>query len=124
MLGEKSVETVTEMATENFTEAAWVKAQAVWQKLRPKVNQKEAAVEAISDVAKDPQDQDMQICLRVQLKKLLENDESLWKVILEIMEEDAEDGTSGTQIIQNVTGSKNQVIGQVSGGSVIYQNDG
>jgi hypothetical protein len=47
---------------------------------------------------------------------LLEQDEELFKAIEQILEADAPDGTSGTQIVQNVT--VKQVIGQVSGGNV------
>jgi hypothetical protein len=53
------------------------------------------------------------------LKKLLEQDEELMKAIEQILAADTPDGTSGTQIVQNVTGNQNQVIGQVLGGKVI-----
>jgi hypothetical protein len=53
------------------------------------------------------------------LKELLEQDEELMKAIAQILAEDAPDGTSGTQIVQNVTGNQNQLIGQVTGGKVI-----
>jgi hypothetical protein len=118
-LGGKAAEKATETAAGKFGEAAWNKAQAVWEKLSPKVESKEAAKEAATDVANHPEDEDLQIALRVQLKKLLEQDEDLFKTIAQIFQEDAPDGTSGTQIIQTVTGNQNQVIGQVRGGKVI-----
>jgi hypothetical protein len=62
-----------------------------------------------------PDDEDSLAALRVQLKKLLEQDEELMKAIAQILAEDAPDGTSGTKIVQNVTGNQNQVIGQVIG---------
>ncbi|WP_255519356.1 hypothetical protein [Oscillatoria sp. FACHB-1407] len=34
------------------------------------------------------------------------------------MQEDAPDGTSGTQIVQHVMGNQNQGVGQVTGGNV------
>jgi len=117
-LGEKAAEKSTETATGKFGEAAWSKAQAVWEKLSPKVEAKEAAKEAVTDVAKHPEDEDLQVVLRVQLKKLLDQDEGLVKAITKILQQDAADGTSGTQIVQTVTGNQNQVIGQVSGGQV------
>jgi hypothetical protein len=118
-LGGKAAEKATETAAGKFGEAAWSKAQAVWEKLSPKVEGKEAAKEAAMDVANQPEDEDLQVALRVQLKKLLEQDEALVKAIAQILQEDAPDGTSGTQIVQTVTGNQNQVIGQVTGGKVI-----
>lgn len=118
-LGGKAAEKVTETAAGKFGEAAWSKAQAVWEKLSPKVEAKEAAKEAATDVANHPEDEDSQTALRVQLKKLLEQDEDLFKAIAQILQEDAPDGTPGIQIIQNVTGNQNQTIGQVTGGKVI-----
>jgi hypothetical protein len=118
-LGGKAVEKATESASGKFGEAAFKKAEAVWAKLSPKVEAKEAAKEAAIDVANSPEDEDLQVALRVQLKKLLEQDEELMKAIEQILQEDAPDGTSGTQILQNVTGNQNQVIGQMIGGKAI-----
>lgn len=118
-LGGKSVEKATESASGKFGEAAFAKAQAIWGKLSPKVEAKEAAKEAAIDVANSPEDDDAQGALRLQLKKLLEQDEELMKAIEQILAADAPDGTPGTQIVQNVTGDRNQVIGTVSGGTVI-----
>lgn len=118
-LSKKGVEKATETASGKFGEAAWSKAQAVWEKLSPKIEGKEAAKEAAADVANQPEDEDLQVALRVQLKKILEQDESLLKIVAQIFEEDAPDGTSGIQIVQTVTGNQNQTIGQVSGGKVL-----
>jgi hypothetical protein len=118
-LGGKAVDKATESAAGKFGETAFAKAQAIWGKLSPKVEAKEAAKEAAIDVANSPDDEDSLAALRVQLKKLLEQDEELMKAIAQILAEDAPDGTSGTQIVQNVTGNQNQVIGQVTGGKVI-----
>jgi hypothetical protein len=118
-LGGKAVEKATESASGKAGEAAFKKAEAVWAKLSPKVEAKEAAKEAAIDVANSPEDEDSQAALRVQLKKLLEQDEELMKAIEQILKADAPDGTSGTQIVQNVTGNQNQVIGQMTGGKAI-----
>lgn len=118
-LGGKALEKSTESASGKFGEAAFAKAQAVWGKLEPKVEAKEAAKEAAIDLANNPDDQDLQAALRVQLKKLLEQDEELFREIEQILAEDTPDGTSGTQIVQNVTGNQNLVIGQMMGGKVI-----
>ncbi len=117
-LGGKAIEKATESASGKFGEAAFNKAEAVWVKLSPKVEAKESAKEAAIDVANSPEDEDLKAVLRVQLKKLLEQDEELMKAIEQILQADAPDGTPGIQIVQNVTGNQNQVIGQVTGGNV------
>jgi hypothetical protein len=117
-LGGKAVEKATESAAGKFGEAAFAKAQAVWAKLSPKVEATETAKAAAIEVANSPEDEDLKVVLRVQLKKLLAQDEELFKEIEQILKEDAPDGTSGIQIVQNVTGNQNQVIGNVTGSNV------
>lgn len=121
-LGGKALEGMAtksgEAAGTKLTEHGLNKAKAIWEKLHPKVEAKEAAKEAAEDVAKAPKDADSQAALRVQLKKILEADPDLAAAIDKILKEDAPDGTSGTQIVQHVTGNQNQVIGQVTGGNV------
>ena len=109
----------TESAAQQFGEDAWNKAKAVWDKLYPRVEAKEAAKEAAEDVANAPDDEDLQTALRVQFKKLLESDPTLAQTIAQILKEDAPDGTPGTQIVQTVTGNQNQIIGQMTGGKAI-----
>jgi tetratricopeptide (TPR) repeat protein len=118
-LGAKTSET----ASEQLGEASWVKASAVWEKLSPKVEGKKAALEAVMNVANHPEDEDLQIALRVQLMKLLEQDDVLLNEIAQILETDAPNVKTGIQIVQNVTGNRNHVIGQVAGGKVISQSD-
>jgi hypothetical protein len=117
-LGGKAVDKATESAAGKFGDAAFVKAQAIWGKLSPKVEAKEAAKEAAIDVANNPEDEDSLAALRVQLKKLLEQDEELMRAIAAILEEDPPNGKAGTTIVQNVKGDRNQIIGQMNGGTV------
>ena len=121
-LGSKAAESIATKAGEitgtQLTEAALNKAKAIWEKLHPQVAARSSAQEAAEDLAKDPDDADSQAALRVQLKKILEADPDLAAAIAQILKSDAPDGTPGTQIVQNVTGNSNQVIGQVSGGQV------
>jgi hypothetical protein len=123
-LGGKAAEKATETAAGKFGEASWTKAQAVWEKLSPKVEAKESAKEAAVDVANAPEDEDLQVALKVQLKKLLADDEVLVKAIAQILEADGSDGSPGVQIVQTVTGDRNQVIGQVTGGQVFGNVEG
>jgi hypothetical protein len=70
-----------EKAAEETGKAAagqgWDWAKALWTKLKPKVEAKSAALEAAQDVAQSPEDEDLQATLRVQLKKLLTEEQSL-----------------------------------------------
>ncbi len=104
-------------------EDAWDKAKAVWAKLQPKVETKPAALEAAADVAKAPDDEDLRVALRVQLKKLLEQDELLAQEIARIMQENAQ-GNSGDKVVQNVTGENNQTLGSVQGSKVVRDVQG
>lgn len=116
--GNNSADKIAETGAQTFGEATWAKAQAIWHQLHPKLEAKEAAREAATDVANHPEDRDLQIALRVQLKKLLEQDEALCNAISQILQADTPDIPPSTEIIQTVMGNRNQVIGQVSGGQV------
>jgi hypothetical protein len=105
-LGDKAAEKATESAAGKFGEASWAKAQAVWEKLSPKVEAKESAKEAVLDVANAPED------------------EALANAIAQILQADGSDGMPGVQIVQRVTGDRNQVIGQVTGGQVFGNVEG
>jgi hypothetical protein len=61
--------------------AAFSKAQAIWEILGSKVAAKATAQEAAIDLAKNPNDKDLRATLRVQLKKLLDQDTELSKAI-------------------------------------------
>jgi hypothetical protein len=113
-LGEKAAGKMAE----KFGEDAWTKAKALWARLSPQVEAKEAAREAVIDLANAPENEDLQTALRVQLKKLLDQNQALAVEVAQLFQAPGPRGTPATQIIQNVTGDRNQVIGQVSGGQV------
>ena len=123
-LGKDTTETVAESAASKFGEAAWQKAQAAWTALSPKVNAKETVKEAVADVTNNPEDEDYQAALCVQLKKLLANDEALANQLTKILQSDSPNNTLTTQITQTVTGNQNQTIGQLSGGQVFGTGTG
>ena len=106
---------VTEKATQKISENTLNIAKAIWAKLQPKVEEKEAAKEASIDVANNPEDEDYQAALRVQLKKILESNPELATEIKQIIEEKSTGEAGITNIIQNVDGNENQVIGNNSG---------
>ncbi len=78
---------VAEGASQKVGEDAWNKAKAIWAKLHPKVEAKEAAKEAAADVAQNPDDEDLQASLRVQIKKILDSDTALAEEIAKIWQE-------------------------------------
>ncbi len=69
-----------------FGQDAWEQAKTLWKKLLPKVEAKPAAKEVIKDAADNPDDEDVQAALRVQLKKLLKEDSDLTNEIKRLME--------------------------------------
>ena len=100
-----------------FGEAGWKKAQDIWAKLSPKVEAKPALLEAVTDAIDRPDEADYQAALKVQLKKSIDEDPELAEAIAQILAEEIE-GMSGAQIVQNVVGNLNQVIGQNYGNAI------
>lgn len=123
-LGGTAAETVTEAVSEKFGEATWAKAQKVWQHLNPKVEEKRDIKIAAIQVASKPDSKARQAVFQEELETLLKDNPELAEAIARIMQEDASDGTPKTQVIQNITGDKNQTIGQVFGGTVVGNVEG
>ena len=117
-LGDKAAES----AAEKLGEATWTKATSIWNKLHPKAEAKPATQEAIADLIQNPDDLDLQAVFRVQLKKILEQDDELCQAITQIME--GNNLTPTTQINQTVTGNRNQIIGQSFGSTVVNVSGG
>ncbi|GIL14956.1 MAG: hypothetical protein BroJett039_01290 [Chloroflexota bacterium] len=74
---EKVGEGAAKKLGEKFSETGWDSAQKIWNKLRPKVQAKEAAQEAVEDVVKTPNDADTQTVLKKQIEKILAQDTTL-----------------------------------------------
>ena len=64
-------------AADVLGEEAATYAEKLWERLKPGVEAKPAAKEAVEDVAKSPEDKASLGALENQLKKLLEEDEAL-----------------------------------------------
>jgi hypothetical protein len=79
-VGNKAVEG----ASQKLGEDGWNQAKAIWAKLRPHVEAKEAAKEAAADVVANPEDEDSLGSLRKQLKKIFEADTVLAEEIAKI----------------------------------------
>jgi ferric-dicitrate binding protein FerR (iron transport regulator) len=63
-----------EEARRKFGTEAWEQATRIWTKLRPKIEEREAAKEAVVDVAERPDDPRAIGSLELQVEKLLASD--------------------------------------------------
>ena len=79
--GKAAAKAAFEHVGEKFVDAEWEQADKLFQKIWPKANEKQTAKavieEAAEDIKNDPHSQDARDILRLQLKKLLADDEEL-----------------------------------------------
>ncbi|MBD2249716.1 hypothetical protein [Nostoc parmelioides] len=92
---------VAEGAYQQAGADGWDKAKAIWGKLHPKVEAKEAAKEAAGDLAENPEDKNFQTVLQVQLKKILDADTALAQEIAEILQASAKKPGDNIQMSAN-----------------------
>jgi hypothetical protein len=97
---------------------SWEWAKSIWTKLKPKVEAKEAALEAAQDVAQSPEDQDAQAAFRQQLKKLLTEDQSLAEEVSRWLDQGKAAGINVT-----ASGDRSVAIGGNVKGSTIVTGD-
>ena len=97
---------------------SWEWTKSLWTKLKPGVEAKPAALEAAHDVAHAPEDEDLQIALRVQLKKLLTEDQSLAEEVSRLLEQ----GKAAGNIV-TASGERSVAIGGEVKGSTIVTGD-
>ncbi|HHH42146.1 MAG TPA: hypothetical protein ENK56_09115 [Chloroflexi bacterium] len=114
----KAGEKAAEEAGKKLGADAWEKAKSLWAKLRPKVEAKPAAQEAAQDVAADPDDEDAQAALRLQLKKLLAKDAGLAEEVARLWEE-----AQATDVTVAAVGNRSVAIGGNASGNVIVTGD-
>lgn len=86
----------------------------IYQTLKKHFNNKPAAKEASVDLEDSPNNPDYQAALRVQLKKLLTEDEELVKELQQILSQ-AEKTEAGSVVIQQTAGDNAKQFGQVFG---------
>ena len=92
--------------------------KSLWSKLKPKVEAKPAALEAVQDAAQAPGDEDLQAALRVQLQKLLTEDQSFAEEVSRWLEQGKAAG-----INVSATGERSVAIGGNVKGSTIVTGD-
>ena len=91
--------------------------KSLWSKLKSKVEAKPAALEAAQDVAHAPEDEELQTALRVQLRKLLTEDQSLAEEVSRWLEQGKAAGITAS-------GERSVAIGGDVKGSTIVTGDG
>ena len=109
----KAGEKALEEAAKKFGAVAVEKAQALWGRLRGQ----EKIVEAAQDVAALPDDQDTQAALRLQIKKLLQSDESLRQELSGLWQETRQ-AVGGDFIQMHVNVSGHAQVGDIIGKKV------
>ena len=114
----KAGEKAAEETGKTVAGESWEWAKSLWTKLKLKVEAKEAALEAAQDVAESPEDEEAQVALRRQLKKLLTEDQSLAEDVSRWLEQGKAAG-----INVSVAGERNVAIGGSVTGSTIITGD-
>jgi len=93
-------------------------AKGLWGKLRPKVEAKDAAQEALNDVIASPEDENARAALRLQIRKILSEDESLADEISSLWE-----GIKASNANAIAIGDRSVVIGGNANASVIVTGE-
>lgn len=98
-------------------QAAWESVKALWGKLRPKVEARPAAQEAAQELADHPDDEDAQAALRLQLRKILAEDEVLAAEVAQLWEKTKAMG------VTVIASGEHSVAAREIEGSVIVTGD-
>jgi hypothetical protein len=114
----KAGEKAAEEAGKKLGGDAWELAKVLWAKLRPKVEAKPAAQEAVQDAAAAPNDNDMYAALRLQLRKLLAEDAVLAREMERLWQEAQQAGATGI-----AAGERSVTIGRDVISSTIITGD-
>ncbi len=94
-------------------------AKAIWERLKPGVEEKPAAKEAAEDVAANPDNEDAVAALRVQLGKLVEADEELARDLTRIWQE----AQAANVVTVTASGERSVAVGGSVEGSTIVTGD-
>jgi len=103
---------------EKAGEQGFEQAKTLWEKLRPKMEARPAALEAAQDAAAHPDDEDALAALRLQLKKLLAEDQALAQELARLLEQTR---PAGQTVIASA--DRSVAIGGNVSGSVIVAGD-
>jgi hypothetical protein len=110
---------VADTATDAAAEQAVGFAKRIWNALRGPVQEKDAAREAVEDLSRHPNDEELRTVLRVQLRKLLEQDAELAAEVGRLWEEAEAAGATAVSIRVTASGTGSVAIGRDAIGSSI-----
>lgn len=129
----KGGEKLAEQAAEKLGHSAWDKGKQLWQSITSKAEAESLPLEtAAQDLLDAPEDEDAQAAFRMQLKKLLKQDESFAAEIAQLLEESAPEIYSaelqGSGAIAQgegavAAGGRGVAVGGSVSGSVIVTGD-
>jgi hypothetical protein len=111
----------TQAAEALGTEAGQL-ATKVWERISGKVEAKPAAKEAVEDVAAQPDDVDAQAALRIQIRKILEEDGTLQQELAALVEEGKQAGVIADRGGVVIQGGIHATDGGVAAGRDISGN--
>ncbi len=97
---------------------AWNSGKSVWDRLRPEIESRTAAHEAVNDASLMPGDADALAAFRLQLKKLLAENEVLANDLSELLKQAPSVPSQITQV-----GDRNVVVGGSVHGNFIVTGD-
>jgi hypothetical protein len=120
----QKVEKGAEKAIDSFGAAAWERAQALWGKLRPKVEAKEGAREAAEGVAKSPTDDAARGALQFQLRALLQADPDLAAELERMIREAQQAGVMSDNGAVVIQGDVRADRGSVAAGRDVHGGKG
>jgi hypothetical protein len=111
----KAGEKAAEETGKNVASQSLEWGKSLWSKLKPKVEAKPAALEAAQDAVQMPDNADAQGALRLQLYKLLTEDQSLAEEVSRWLDQGKAGGVN-----VSATGDRSVAIGgDVKGGTII-----
>ncbi|MBI3742362.1 MAG: hypothetical protein HY257_11490 [Chloroflexi bacterium] len=97
-----------------FGADAWEYAEKLWESIHPKFADKPAAQEAVEEFANNPEDADAQAALRLQLRKIFQEDQVLAQDVSALIEQAK---AAGVNVI--VSGERNIVARDVTNTTMI-----
>jgi hypothetical protein len=115
----KAGEKVVAKAADAASDEAFEYAKALWERLKPGVEAKPAAQEAVDEVAGRPDDEDALAAMRLQLRKLLEADTQLEGDVAAIWRQ-----AEAANVVQvTASGERSVAVGGDVTGSTIVTGD-
>lgn len=111
-------ETVRQEAIRKLGLDMWNQGKSIWDRLRPEIESRAVALEALRDVTQMPQDADALAAFRLQLKKLLAENQLLSNEVLTLLQ-----GTQPESAQPTPNGSRNVVAQGTVNSSFIVTGD-